>query len=167
MLYMLKAAHPRVADLLGEALRRIVELQPHTSLPGGGELWLEPDTGGGELQRGHTFRSVLVFQFSIFYAVHECMAAVACIPFVWFMHMQYSIPTGLLLPPLPLLVCCRCFAFYRPLVSDVWCVNEEFSGWSDRLNAENVECYCFQLPGSGSRRQASEQACGKRVALLL
>lgn len=37
----------------------------------------------------------------------------------------------------------------------VMLVYEEFSGWSDRLNAENVECYCFQLPGSGSRRQAS------------
>lgn len=84
------------------------------------------------------------------------MAAVASIPFVWFVHMQYSIPTGLLLPPLPLLVCCW---LLRLLPSaGVWCVNEEFSGWSGRLNAENVECYCCQLPGSGSRRQASEQA---------
>jgi len=33
-------------------------------------------------------------------------------------------------------------------------VCEEFSGWSERLNAENVECYCFELPGSGTRRQA-------------
>ncbi|CAM9420598.1 unnamed protein product, partial [Ectocarpus sp. 12 AP-2014] len=28
----------------------------------------------------------------------------------------------------------------------------DFSGWSDGLNGDNVECYCFQFPGSGCRR---------------
>lgn len=55
----------------------------------------------------------------------------------------------LLLLLLPLLV----------LLLVLLCVNcplrEDFAGWSDRLNGDNVECYCFQLPGSGCRRQAS------------